>query len=148
MRWFNTEQIKQLRARRFTGTTLASIGLAAAVFLLSAMWYQGNAKESRSEAPHLTEIVLVHGRAGPAYPLQATLHGTGFMPAGNVVEFGPVRIADLPSNGSEITFGIPKILPSRGEVPPMVLQPGDYDVRVTTPAGTSNALTFTLTPWP
>lgn len=131
-------------------TTFSVIGLAAAVALLpSALKGQGNPKESGSQAPRLIEIVPARGPAGPAYPLHATLHGAGFMPTGNVVEFGPARITNLPSpSGTEITFGIPKTLPSHSEVPPMVLPPGGYGVRVTTPAGTSNALTFTLTTGP
>jgi hypothetical protein len=84
MEWFNTEQIKQLRGRRFARTTLAAIGLAAVVILLSAVWYQGNATGLRSEAPHLTEIVL-GGPAGLGYSLEATLHGTGFLPTSNTV---------------------------------------------------------------
>jgi len=100
-------------------------------------------------SPQLTDIVPSSGPAGPAYPLRATIHGTGFMPGGNIVEFGPVKIPDVPSNdGTRIEFGIPKAIGSRGEVPPLVLPPGDYRVTVTTAAGTSNALTFTMTRGP
>jgi len=96
--------------------------------------------------PELIEIVPASGPAGIAYPLQAIIRGAGFMATGNVVEFGPARIPDLPSaDGIRITFSVPKQMPSRGEVPPMVLTPGDYRVTVTTASGTSNALTFTLT---
>ena len=66
-----------------------------------------------------------------------------------MVRFDPVNIPDLPStDGTEIIVNIPKQMPSRGEVPPLVLAPGNYSVTVTTPAGTSNALTFRLTPNP
>jgi hypothetical protein len=66
-----------------------------------------------------------------------------------MVRFGPVTIQDLPSpDGSQITFDVPKLVPSRGEVPPMVLISGDYLVSVATPAGASNSLTFKLTPDP
>jgi hypothetical protein len=98
-----------------------------------------------AQPPQLIEIVPASGPAGAAYPLQATIRGTGFAPAGNVVEFGPLRIPDLPSDGTRITFHVPKAMPSRGEVPPLILTPGEYRVTVTTPSGTSNALTFTLT---
>jgi hypothetical protein len=71
------------------------------------------------------------------------------MPAGNAVEFGPVTIRDLPSgDGVRITFGVPKLVPSRGEVPPMVLSEGDYRVSVTTSSGTSNFVVFKLTRGP
>jgi hypothetical protein len=97
----------------------------------------------------LIDIVPASGPTGEAYPLQATIRGTGFLPAGNAVEFGPVKIPDLPSaGGARITFSVPKLVPSRGEVPPMVLPEGDYRVTVTTSAGTSNALTFRLTRGP
>jgi hypothetical protein len=60
----------------------------------------------------------------------------GFLEAGNVIRFGPVTSPGLPSpDGSRIRFDIPQLVPSRGEVPPMVLSAGDYPVSVTTPAG-------------
>lgn len=101
---------------------------------------------AQAQRPQLIDIVPASGPAGEAYPLQATIRGTGFLPAGNVVEFGPVKIPDLPSAGGvRITFYIPKLVPGRGEVPPMVLTEGDYRVTVTTSSGTSNALMFRLT---
>lgn len=85
--------------------------------------------------------------AGPAHPLDAVIVGTGFAPAGNVVRFGPVRIPDLRSTdgGTRIRFPVPKELPATGEAPPMMLPPGDYEVSVTTAAGTSNVIRFRLT---
>ena len=98
-----------------------------------------------AKLPELTDIIPAPGPAGQAYPLQATIRGTGFMPTGNIVEFGPVKIPDLASpEGTRITFFIPKIIPSRSEVPPLVLPPNEYRVTVTTGAGTSNALIFAL----
>jgi hypothetical protein len=96
----------------------------------------------------LIDIVPASGPAGGAYPLRATVRGTGFMPTGNVVAFGPVRIPDLPSSeASRITFAVPKSVASRGrgDVPPAVLPPGEYRVTVTTSTGTSNELIFQLT---
>jgi hypothetical protein len=94
----------------------------------------------------LIEIVPRVGRAGPAYPLQVTVRGTGFSTTANTVEFGPARIADLASpDGTQLTFQVPKLMTSRGEAPPAVLPPGEYRVTVTTAAGTSNALVFELT---
>jgi len=100
-------------------------------------------------APVITDIVPASGPAGPAYPIQATIRGTGFTPTGNVVNFGPVRLRELPSiDGTTITFGVPKQMSSGGEVPPIVLPPGEYLVTVTNVAGTSNAVTFSLTRTP
>jgi len=101
-------------------------------------------------APVITDIVPASGPAGPAYPIQATIRGTGFTPTGNVVNFGPVRLRELPSSdgGTTITFGVPKQMRSGGEVPPIVLPTGEYLVTVTNADGTSNAATFTLTRTP
>src|SRR5262245_19618410 len=98
---------------------------------------------AQARPPELIEINPASGPAGQAYPLQVTLRGTGFMPTGNTVQFWPLKL-DLPSaDGTRIALNVPKEMPSRGEVPPLVLTAGEYRVTVTTAAGTSNALTFT-----
>ncbi|MCC6888618.1 MAG: IPT/TIG domain-containing protein, partial [Hyphomicrobiales bacterium] len=95
---------------------------------------------------HLIELVPRAGPAGPAYPLQVTIRGTGFSRTSNTVEFGPVRIAEIASqDGTQLSFQVPKLVTGRGEVPPAVLSAGEYRVTVTTAAGTSNALVFELT---
>ena len=97
-------------------------------------------------APVITDIVPTSGPVGPDYPIQATIRGQGFTPTGNVVNFGPVRLRELPSiDGTAITIGVPKQISSGGEVPPLVLLPGEYPVTVTNADGTSNPVTFTLT---
>jgi hypothetical protein len=101
---------------------------------------------AQAQPPELIDIMPAFGPPGEAYPLQATIRGTGFQASGNMVEFGPVKIPDLPSAGGvRITFYVPKLVPGRGEVPPLVLTEGDYRVTVTTSSGTSNALMFRLT---
>ena len=116
--------------------------LAVAICLAAAV----PAFPAAAAAPHLLDIVPASGPAGIAYPIRATIHGTDFMPTGNVVEFGPARIANVAATGGgSLSFGVPKALPSRGEVPPAVLPAGRYRVRVRTASGTSNALIFTLT---
>jgi hypothetical protein len=96
-------------------------------------------------APRLLSISPSSGPAGIAYPLRATIRGNGFDPVHNTVQFGRATIADLPATQQgEITFEVPKSLRTGGEVPPLVFPPGEYQVTVTTPAGTSNALTFSL----
>ena len=102
-----------------------------------------------ADAPKLFSITPASGPSGTAYPLRATLRGAGFEPVGNSVRFGPAQISDLSAaDGSSIVFAVPKLLPSRGEAPPMVLPPGNYAVTVTTKVGTSNALNFVLTDGP
>jgi hypothetical protein len=67
------------------------------------------------------------------------------MPSGNVVQFGWVTLPDIPSaEGTQIKFVVPGEVDGRGEVPPRRVHAGDYRVTVTTSAGTSNALIFTL----
>lgn len=81
-----------------------------------------------------------------AYPIEVTVHGLRFAATGNVVTFGNLSIPNLPSSdgGTRITFFAPKETQSPGEVPPFVLQAGEYPVTVTTPNGVSNAVVFVL----
>jgi hypothetical protein len=104
---------------------------------------------AQAQPPKLIDILPASGPAGASYPLQATIRGSGFMPTGNVVEFGPVTIRDLPSvDGVRITFHVPKLVQSKSEVAPMVLTEGPYQVTVTTASGRSNSLLFRLTRGP
>ena len=133
-----------LRLLRSGLPVLACSGLTALVSVVATQ-----SASAQASPPTLTEIVPASGRAGPAYPLPVTIRGTGFMPAGNVVRFGPVTLPAVSSpDGSRIMFYAPKAMPSRGEVPPAGLTPGDYPVTVTNSAGTSNALSFRLTHGP
>jgi hypothetical protein len=133
------------RAGRRAFALMMVHGLASAANALTSTPGQSASMSGPAKPPELIEIVPSSGPAGQAYPLQATIRGTGFMPTGNLVEFGPVKIPDLPAtDGSRITFAIPKSIQSRSEVPPLVLQPGEYQVTVTTSAGTSNPLSFLL----
>ena len=96
--------------------------------------------------PEIIAMTPSSGLAGRAYPFEVTILGRGFAATGNVVTFGPVPLPGLPSpDGQHITFLVPKEKPSGGEVPPIVLLPGEYPVTVTTAAGISPAVPFTLT---
>ncbi len=98
--------------------------------------------------PAIIRLSPSNGQAGDAYPIEVTIEGLGFAEAGNIVNFGGVPSEGLPSSagGTRITFWVPKEVPSAGEVPPMVLTPGEYPVTVTTPMGTSESVMFLLTP--
>jgi hypothetical protein len=100
-----------------------------------------------SGAPVVTRLDPASGPAGEDYPIDLTIHGSGFDATGNVVHFGSMTVSDLPStdSGTRITFPVPKIRPSTGEVPPFVLLPGDYPVTVTTSGGTSEPVVFKMT---
>ncbi len=100
-----------------------------------------------NENPVIDRLEPASGWAGQAYPITVTIHGSRFTASGNTVTFGPVEIADRPSSngGTQIAFSVPKVLSSRSEAPPMVLRPGEYEVRVTNANGTSQPAVFTLT---
>ena len=60
-------------------------------------------------------------------------------------KIGSMKLGDLASpSGRSIRFTIPQTVPSRGEVPPMVVQSGTYRVYVENANGTSNTLVFTI----
>ena len=86
------------------------------------------------------------GPAGEAYPVRIVIEGEGFAAEANLVRFGPVTLDPLPSTdgGTRITFFAPKVMPATGEVAPPPLEPGRYDVTVTTAEGTSAPVPFTL----
>ena len=99
-----------------------------------------------SANPTIDRLEPASGWAGDAYPITVTIYGSHLTASDNTVTFGPVEIADRPStDGTQLVFSVPKMFPSGGEVPPMVLQPGEYEVRVTNANGTSEPAVFTLT---
>ena len=103
--------------------------------------------QQTSALPVIDAVTPGGGPAGTAYPIEVTITGKNFADTANVVTFGPVRMRPVRSDarGTRIVFHVPKEVPSTGEVPPSPLLPGTYEVRVTTAAGTSNAVPFSLT---
>ncbi len=99
------------------------------------------------EAPTIESLDPPTGWAGQAYPITVAINGRHFAEFGNQVTFGSLEVEDRPSSddGRRIIFSVPKVIPASGEVPPMVLQPGEYEVRVATPIGRSDPAIFTLT---
>lgn len=97
--------------------------------------------------PRIVSLTPSSGPAGPAYPIRATIRGTGFTPSGNTVIFGPVTIPNVMAteNGTILTFFVPKEIRASSEAPPVVLTPGDYPVKVVNANGTSNEVIFRLT---
>ncbi len=108
--------------------------------------HQSDEAAAEDGAPTIERLEPSEGRAGVAYPIQVTIYGSGFMPDSNAVAFGPVSVnRPSSSGGTEITFSVPKQRQIGREAAPMVMQPGEYEVTVTTSRGRSNAVTFTLT---
>lgn len=123
-----------------------AIGATLAVFLGLGCAQRGNDVAPSPALPVIQRLDPASGPAGTAYPIRITIHGTGFADSGNVVTFFSIPVPALGEEGAtRIVFLAPKQRPSTGEVPPFVLPPGEYDVTVTTPAGTSEPATFTLT---
>jgi hypothetical protein len=107
-----------------------------------------SAKAEAAAPPVIDRVVPTSGTAGPAYPLRVTLEGRHFADSTNTVKFGPVEVRNVLSSdgGTRILVFLPKEVPGTGEVPPAVLQPGVYQITVTTGAGQSNAVSFELKP--
>ncbi len=106
-----------------------------------------DARPNAAGAPIIDRIEPTSGPAGEDYPIDLTIYESGFTEAGNVVHFGSVDISNRPSTnaGTQIKVAVPKIIESGGEVPPFVLQPGEYPITVTTARGTSEPVMFRLT---
>ncbi len=119
------------------------------VLVLAGGCARGPSMDARPDTgpPIIDRIDPTSGPAGEDYPIDLTIHGSGFGEADNVVHFGSVTISNRPSTnaGTQMTVAVPKMIDSGGEVPPMVIQPGEYPITVTTEHGTSEPVTFRLT---
>ena len=110
----------------------------------------GNAPPSpapENDQPVIDKITPTSGPAGIAYPIRLTIQGRHFADSTNTVSFGSVQVvrATATDAGTRIVLYLPKERSSGGEAPPMVLEPGVYPITVSTRAGKSNAVLFTLT---
>src|SRR5262245_14029461 len=136
--------IPPLEFTRERMTSRANVFLlaASALSVLACTRATIGEKANRSALPIIERVVPAAGPAGTAYPLQVTIEGRHFADSANTVKFGPVAVNNLPSTegGTRIVLFLPKEAPSKGEVPPAVLQPGTYRITVTTSAGESNSV--------
>jgi hypothetical protein len=98
------------------------------------------------DTPALLEVLPPAASADPGEPLDLRIDGCGFSADKNVVRVGEITVRNVRSTerGTHIRLVVPKELPSRGEVPPMLLGAGAYDVTVNNGRGTSNAKRVTL----
>ncbi len=125
-----------MNALGFAGLLL-SILLAACTALVS--------RQDTPSPPHIEELSPDSGWAGPDYPIELLIRGTGFTETGNEVRFGPVTLHDVPSRQGVIRLDVPKEVRTASEVPPMVLLPDEYEVQVINRRGSSNIVIFRLT---
>ena len=95
--------------------------------------------------PHLTKLVPSSGSLASGQIITVEIAGERFTATGNATFFGTIKLGDLASaDGRTIRFAVPQTFPSRGEVPPMAMQPGSYGVYVVNSNGTSDTLKFTI----
>lgn len=81
----------------------------------------------------------------PGAVVEIVVQGHGFAPGTpgrNTVRFGTAKLTNVPASddGRVIRVVVPDRVPSGGEAAPLPLETGRYDIRVETPAGTSNAM--------
>lgn len=138
------------RPRRKSAAWAAVLWTALILSGLACARVWPGAKANESVTPEIVRVVPATGPAGVAYPLRVTLEGRHFADSANTVTFGPLTLRGLSSSdgGTRIVLHVPKEVPSTGEAPPAVLQPGSYRITVITVAGESNAAAFQLTPEP
>jgi hypothetical protein len=104
-----------------------------------------DAKCSGSD-PALFEVLPPAASADPGAVLDLRIAGCGFSADRNTVKFGDVTVRNIKStdDGTRIRVVIPKEAHGGGEVPPMQMSAGEYDVTVNNGRGTSNAKRVTL----
>lgn len=107
----------------------------------------GNANPAAISGPRVYDVTPDSVRAGEAYPAVLMIHGEGFDREGNVLRLGDVLTDTVPSGtGTSIRWDMPKSVRLGSEVPPMVIQPGRYELTVQTAEGVSNPVIVTVTP--
>jgi hypothetical protein len=98
------------------------------------------------DMPAVFEVLPPAASADPGEVLDLRINGCGFSAEKNTVTFGDVVVRNIKStdDGTHIRVVIPKAARATGEVPPMPLGAGVYDVTVNNGRGTSNAKRVTL----
>jgi hypothetical protein len=117
--------------------------VAVSAVLVGAMLGSGCA----TGAPQLLRLTPAAGDPTRGAPVEVLVEGRGFA-AANTVRFGELEFRQVPRlSSTRLRFQVPSddaARPGRGEAPPGPLATGRYEVTVTTPRGTSNALPFQL----
>jgi hypothetical protein len=97
-------------------------------------------------SPAVFEVLPSAASVDPGEVLDLRIAGCGFSADENTVKFGDVTVRNVKStdDGTHIRVVVPKEIRSSGEVPPMQLGVGAYEVTVNNGRGTSNAKRVTL----
>ncbi len=102
-------------------------------------------KPAAAKHPHLERAIPSSADLSTGNVVEVELRGTGFTATGNAVWFGSLSVGSVASaNGTSLRFIVPSQHPARGEVPPMMIQAGDYAVSIRNRNGVSDTISFTL----
>ncbi len=102
-------------------------------------------KPVAGKRPHLERAIPSSADLSTGDVVEVELRGTGFTATGNAVWFGSLSVGSVASvNGTSLRFIVPSQHPARGEVPPMMMQAGDYAVSIRNRNGVSDTISFTL----
>jgi hypothetical protein len=105
---------------------------------------------SPSPTPTILSLQPLTGPVGT----RVTITGTGFSDSSNTINFGASAYPNIPgANTTLIVFVVPTVTnpPCRNVTPPCaiastLITPGVYGLSVTNPQGTSNSISFAVTP--
>ena len=102
-------------------------------------------KPVADKRPHLERAIPSSADLSTGDVVEVELRGTGFTATGNAVWFGSLLVGSVASvNGTALRFIVPAQHPARGEVPPMMMQAGDYAMSIRNRNGVSDTISFTL----
>ncbi|HEY6827489.1 MAG TPA: hypothetical protein VI259_11580 [Gemmatimonadaceae bacterium] len=124
------------------------IGPRRAASLLSLAFLAGGCglfHHANAASPTIDSLRPDSVFVAPGAVVEIVVQGHGFAPGTpgrNTVRFGAARLTNVPASddGRVIRVVVPDRVPSGGEAAPLPLETGRYDIRVETPAGTSNAM--------
>jgi hypothetical protein len=97
-------------------------------------------------APHIDSISPKSGKVDPESVVEVALYGRGFAADGNTVLFDAATVnrSVAENGGTVLKFIVPTMIPAHGNVQFHRVEAGTFAVRVLTPSGTSNTVTFTV----
>jgi hypothetical protein len=106
---------------------------------------RGASVTGRTANPRIDSISPRSAKLDNEGVVDIVIYGGGFGVTNNVVLFDAATVTGVSSEsaGTVIRFTAPGYIPAHGGAQGHRVTPGRYDIRVRTPIGTSNAVTFT-----
>jgi len=125
---------------------LTELNEQAGTSLITRATAQGLAPRCLGLQSAVFEVLPAEASSDPGEPLDLRITGCGFHATKNTVRFGDVAVPNVRStnDGTRIRVVVPKEYHATGEVPPMLIGAGAYDVSVNNGRGASNARRVTL----